>query len=330
MNIDLRLALFALGATLLIIGGCQRSSPPDTAKPSADQTKAEDGGAEKASEGVSLTSEQVEKIGLRTQDAKATSHADEAAGYGTVIPHESIAQAVADLTTAAATERQSQSALARTKRLAGTAGALSSDVEDTAVRQAAVDTAALNLARRRLSASFGQKSPWSGGGSLDVLASLASGSTQLVRVTFPLGTLSNDVPKSLYVSRIGSLAGGKRWKMAPVWAAPGDASVPGRSFFAILRNSEIGEGERVIAWAPVGSALPGILVPTNAVIVSEGKYWCYIEKKPGNFVRTQINADISVDDGFFITGPVQPGDKLVTNGAAQLLAQESNSGADAE
>jgi hypothetical protein len=327
MKINFRPALLAFGATLLILDGCHRAPAPDTAKPAADTAKP---ATEKGSEGVTLSSEQAEKIGLRTEAAKATSHADETMGYGTVIPHESIAQAAADLATAEATEKQSRSALARTQRLAGTAGALSSDVEETAVRQAAVDSAAHNLAKQRLSASFGQKSPWADGGQPGLLASLASGATQLVRVTFPLGSLTGDVPQNLHVARIGSTGNGKRWKMAPVWAAPGDASVPGRSFFAILRNSEIGEGERVIAWAPIGSSRAGILIPTSAVVVSEGKYWCYIEKKPGNFLRTEINADISVDDGFFITGAVQAGDKIVTNGAAQLLAQEANSGADAE
>jgi hypothetical protein len=327
-------AVLTVCAAMLFVGGCQRSQPSDGPKPAAEKaaTPAADNKepADKESAGVTLSTEQIEKIGLQTEEVKATSFADETAGYGTVIPHESIAQAVADLTTAEATEKQSRAALARSQRLAGTAGALSSDVEETNVRQAAVDTAALNLVKQRLSATLGQKAPWSGGGNRALLSELASGTARLVRVTFPLGAMNGDVPQTLQICRIGSSANAKRWKMTSVWAAPADASVPGQSFFAILRSNEVGEGERVIAWAPVGAPRAGILLPSEAVVVSEGKYWVYVEDKPGHFVRTAINADKAVADGYFIAGPLKPGDKIVTDGVAQLLAQESNSGADAE
>ena len=328
-------ALLAACAAMLFACGCHKTQPPAAAKSvvekAATSEDAADGkaAADKEPAGVTLTNEQIEKIGLVMEETKATSQTDEIAGYGSVIPHESIAQAVADLATAEATDKQSRSALARTQRLAGTAGALSSDVEETNVRQAAVDAAALNLVRQRLSATLGQKAPWSGGGSQSLLLELASGATHLVRVTFPLGSLTGDSPQSLQVSRIGAL-NGKRWKMTSVWAAPADANVPGRSFFAVLRDSDVGEGERVIAWAPVGTARSGVLIPADAVVVSEGKFWVYLEDKPSHFVRTEINADKAVEDGYFVTGPVKAGDKIVTGGVAQLLAQESNSGADAE
>ena len=81
---------------------------------------------------------------------------------------------------------------------------MSADVEEANARQVAVDTAALNLAQQRLSASFGQKPPWSGGGNASLLQALADGSQQLVRVTFPLGALPGDVPKTLSASRLGA------------------------------------------------------------------------------------------------------------------------------
>ena len=318
-------ALLTVWAALLI-GGCHPAAPPpDAAKPDAAKPA-----ADKEASGVTLSAEQMEKIGLQTEEAKATNYAGETGGFGTVLPHESIAQAVAELATAEATEKQSRAALARAQRLKGTAGALSSDVEEASARQAAVDKAALDLATQRLSATLGQKAPWSGGGGQKLLFELASGSTRLVRITFPLGALSGDVPQNLRVSRIGSAADGKRWTVAPVWAAPADANVPGRSFFAVLRNSDLGEGERIIAGAPLGAARAGVMIPADAVAVSEGKYWVYVEDKPGHFVRTAINADTAVDDQYFVFGALKPGDKIVTSGVAQLLAQESNSGADSE
>ncbi|MDP9007653.1 MAG: hypothetical protein M3N91_02925 [Pseudomonadota bacterium] len=283
-----------------------------------------------AGEGVSLTPEQIEKIGLQTEDVKAIDYAEETAGYGTVIPHETIAQAVAELTTAEATEKQSRSALARIQRLSGTPGAMSADVEETNARQAAVDNAALALARQRLSATFGQTPPWSHGGNQALLQALANGSTLLVRATFPLGTLPEGTPKTLRASRIGTASTGKRWKLSSVWPAPADAGVPGRSFFATLHGGDAGEGERIIVWAPIGSAQSGALIPAQAAVISENKYWCYVQTKPGMFVRAEIDTGKPFENGYFVTDGVKAGDKVVVKAAAQLLAQESNSGAEAD
>jgi hypothetical protein len=207
---------------------------------------------------------------------------------------------------------------------------MSADVEEANARQVAVDTAALNLARQRLSASFGQKPPWSDGGNLSLLQALADGSQQLVRVTFPFGALAGESPKTLSASRLGAGESGKRWKLASIWPAPADATVPGRSFFSILRAGDLGEGERIIAWAPIGAPHPGALVPVEAAVISDGKYWCYIEAKPGTFVRTEIDAARPFENGYVVTQGAKSGDKVVTRGAAELLAQESNSGADAD
>jgi hypothetical protein len=314
---------------LLAAGACQKA--PESAKAPDEKNPSAAAKAPAAkSDGVSLTPEQIEKIGLQTEPLRPVDYTEETAAYGSVIPHESIAQAAAELATAEAAEKQSRSALARTQRLDGTPGALSADVEEANVRQLAVDSAALSLAKQRLSATFGQKPPWSNRQNTDLLQQLADGGTQLVRVTFPLGSLPGDVPKTLSISRLGAATAGKRLQVSVVWSAPADASVPGRSFFAVLRAGEMGEGERIIAWAPIGASTPGILIPAEAAVISDGKYWCYLEEKPGTFVRTEISSDKPFENGYVVTHGVKAADKVVTRGAAQLLAQESNSGSDAD
>jgi hypothetical protein len=192
-----------------------------------------------------------------------------------------------------------------------------------------VDAAALTLAKQRLSGTFGQKPPWADGQNPALLEALAGGAAQLVRVTFPLGALPAQTPKSLRATRIGA-AGTASWSMTVIWAAPADANVPGRSFFAVLRDSDVSEGERIVVWAPLGTRRPGFLVPRAAVVISDGKSWCYRETKPGHFARTQIDTSAPFNDGYFVTDGVAAGDRVVIAGAAQLLAQESNSGADAD
>ena len=323
----------ALCVALLAGSACHKTPSSDAAKSdagakSAGAAKTGDDKSGQAGEGVSLTQQQVEKIGVLTEPVKSVGYSEETAGYGTVMPHETIATAVAELAVAAASERQSRVALARMQSLSGTPGAIAADAEETQMRQAAVDTAALTLARRRFSATFGQTAPFGNGEDQPLLQALANGSTQLVRVTFPLGSMPGDTPKLLSAARIGESATGKRWKLTTVWPAPADASIPGRSFFAVLRAGNASEGERIVAWAPIGGALSGVLIPAEAVIISEGDYWCYLERKPGTFVRTKIDARRPLEDGYFVTEGVSAGDKVVTKAAAQLLAQESNPGAE--
>jgi hypothetical protein len=86
----------------------------------------------------------------------------------------------------------------------------------------------------------------------------------------------------------------------------------------------------VIAWAPIGASLSGVLIPAEAAVISDGKYWCYVEKEPNAFVKTQISSEKPFENGYVVTQGVKAGDKVVIKGAAQLLAQESNSGADAD
>jgi hypothetical protein len=325
--------MLMLCVALAALSACHKGAPEVAASAAEKPTGAAQAAGSKdkdAGEGVSLTPAQIEKIGVKTEALKAVDYAEETAGYGTVIPHEAIAQAVAELSTAQAAEKQSRSALARTQRLSGTPGALSADIEEANARQLAVDIAALNLAKQRLSASFGQKPPWAGGGNPALLQALADGSEQLVRVTFPLGALPGTAPKTLSASRLGSGEGIKRWKLTSVWPAPADATVPGRSFFSVLRAGELGEGERIIAWAPIGVTHPGVLVPAEAAVISDSKYWCYLEAKPGTFVRTQIDTGKPFENGYVMAQGLKAGERVVTQGAAQLLAQESNSGADAD
>src|SRR5208282_4246462 len=128
-----------------------------------------------SAEGVSLKPDEIRKMGIVTTEAKAAMHIPETTGFGTVIAHETIAQAVADLATAAAIERQSRSALARAQHLAGTPGAMPVETQEAAERQAQVDQAALLLAQRRLTTALGQNPPWQEHDSSPELDALAAG-----------------------------------------------------------------------------------------------------------------------------------------------------------
>ncbi|MFL6601546.1 MAG: hypothetical protein ACJ8R9_09450 [Steroidobacteraceae bacterium] len=242
----------------------------------------------------------------------------------------SIATAVAELRTAVSAARQSRSAFERSKRLVGTPGAMPADIHETAERQAMADQAALALSRQRLSSTFGQNPPWKTRETSPELLSLASGETKLVHLTFPLGALGGVIPTAVRLSHIDASQGGKSWQSRSIWGAPADATVPGKSFFATLKSPDASEGDHLLAWAAVGAPESAVLVPASAVVVSAGKFWCYVEKKPGVFVRTEIDPSRAAAEGYFVTQGIPAGDKIVTSGAGQLLARESNPGPEPE
>ena len=355
-----QLSLLAL-LSLALLGGCGKQQaaadtakaapeekgaaaknkiPPDEKKGAADEKGAagEEKGAagekEEAGSGeVKLTEEEVAKLGITTVKAAPVQYVPAKQGFGVVMSHDAIAQAVADVTTAQAGLRLSQAALARVARLDGTPGAQSAEARESAARQAAVDAAALRLAEAKSSAMFGQRPPWAHQSDSKILVELAEGQIKLVRVTFPLGVLSGAAPSSLRLARLDATTVGERWTARPVWDAPFDPTIPGRSFFAVLQHNDVGEGERVLIWAAGDNserAESGVLVPPTAVVVIDGKYWCFVEREPGVFSRSPVDISRPMADGYFVKDGIKPGDPIVTSAAGLLLARQTNPSSEAE
>jgi hypothetical protein len=329
MRLAQRLLLGALCGALLLIGACGKSSSGPDKNDAKDSGAAAQGKAEerKSEPGtVTLKPEQIQSIGLTTAPVSAAEHRAETVGYAVVLSHDVIAQAVAELRTAQAAARQSRAALERARSLTGSPGAVSADVLDTAVRQSSVDDASVALAERKLALIVGTQPPWPSAVRETVLEKLAAARIKLVRMTFPLGALSGESPASLRVTALAAPQGERGSTLSPVWGAPADASVPGRSFFAVLDEDGVAEGDRLDAYAPVGTQRSGLEVPANAVVMSDGKFWCYIERMPGTYVRVEIPVNEPTAQGYFVRTGVHAGDKVVTTAAGWLLAQESNTG----
>ena len=353
-----QLSLLAL-LSLALLGGCGKQQPAADAAKAAPEEKAaagekkgapdekkgdekdaaeEKGAAGEKEEGgsaeVKLTEEEVAKLGITTAAATPVQYVPAKQGFGVVMSHDAIAQAVADVATAQAGLRLSQAGLARVARLDGTAGAQSAEAHESAARQAAVDTAALRLAEAKLSALLGQRPPWAGQNDSKMLTELAEGHAKLLRVTFPLGVLNGAAPNGLRVSRLDAATVGERWTARQVWDAPFDSGIPGRSFFAMLQHTDLGEGERVLIWAAGDNkserAESGIVVPPTAVVVIDGKYWCFVERESGVFSRSPVDISQPMADGYFVRDGIKPGDLIVTSAAGLLLARQTNPSSEAE
>jgi hypothetical protein len=154
-----------------------------------------------------------------------------------------------------------------------------------------------------------------------LIARMASGNAALVHVSFPLGGLGGPAPKQLLVGPLD--AHSPALPAQPVWDAPADPAFPGRSFFVLAPGREMAAGERVLVYAPAGAPAEGALVSAGAMVIAEGRAWCYVEEQPGRFVRRALDTTQPTDDGYFVRDGVKSGEQVVTAGAGLLLARET-------
>ena len=318
----------ALLAALGLLSGCGSSDIP--AQPTATAAEKPDS-AHEDNKPLELTAQERGRLGIVTAPAQAVTFTPAQSGYGVVLSHESIAQAVADLQTAGGAAHVSQTALVRARKLATGPGALGLDSVETLEKQSSADQAALDLAHHKLTALLGEQLPWQTPGRGGELEALASGHARLVRATFPSGIWTGTTPRTLRLFPMDAAAAAPTWRSTRVWDAPQDANIPGRSFFAFIKTTAIPEGSRLqVSDDSSAAAAPGVLIPATAVVISNGAYWCYLEKQAGTFSRVAIDPQHPLGAGYFVSEGIKDGDPVVIASAGLLLARETNSGSAAD
>ncbi len=309
-------------AAFLLLSAC--------GKDAADKPEAKDKDAD--TPGITLKAEEMESLGLTVRPAVAAQYQGQISGYGVVTALDAIAQADSDFLAAQATATQSQAAAARARSLStGEEAAISREQLEAAQSKAAGDQAALALARRKSEAAFGLNSPFRDPGArARAMGEFASGAAVLVRVTFP--ATGGEAPRRLIISRMGADA--KSWTATTMWDAPADPAVPGRSFYAIVRGSDLAQNERVTAAIPSGAPQAGATIPARAVVYGESEAWVYQQTGPRTFLRSPVDTGRPLNtgeggDGYFVNN-IKPGQKIVEDGAGLLLAHEVNPSTEAE
>ena len=304
-----------------LLGGCTKSAhAPATAEPTAVRP------------GLKLTADEIAKLGVTLAPASPARYLGGIDGFAVVVGRDVIVQAVTDVITARAAAHQSHAALARIERLAGTAGADSAVVGETAERQTVADDAAVQLAEAKASSVLGRQSPWTGPGGAGLVKALKAGRIDVIRVSFPLGGFPIDAPGRLRLNRLDHRSDASSWPASRIWPAPADASMPGRSYFAVIEHADLAEGERLLARATDAlspSARVGVLIPASAVVISADKYWCYTKDVNGTFTRIPVDVDRPQAGGYFVHDGIGPGDLVVTSGAGLLLARDTGPAPDA-
>jgi hypothetical protein len=102
-----------------------------------------------------------------------------------------------------------------------------------------------------------------------------------------------------------------------------DPRVQGKSFlYLAAARPDLSPGVNLVAHLSAGQQMQGVVVPTSAVVWSEGKAWAYRQTAADRFVRRAVPTDTAVENGFFLTTGLSAGDKVVTLGAQALLSEE--------
>ena len=275
---------------------------------------------------VVLTHEEMAHLGVKTAPAERARFTPRVRGYGVVTNLTNVAQADADIRSAEAAMLDSDAQLARTNHLYSMKNgmhATSAQALDAAQHLAVSNRAQLALADRKEVALFGLRAPWRGPPRDDtVLKNLSAGQSVLVEVTFPLGIFVASQPSLLEITRIDPQLSQKSWSSKIVWDAPADPSIPGRSFFTLVDQSELAQGEHILAYTPTGNPVEGVRIPAEAVILSEDKPWCYAVLSDGHFRRVPVNLSLELDGGYFVAKNLAPDQRVVVSGTGLLLARE--------
>lgn len=76
---------------------------------------------------------------------------------------------------------------------------------------------------------------------------------------------------------------------------------------------------------PSGPVRNGVVVPYSAIVWWQGSAWCYVEESAGKFARVEVQTMNPAPAGWFVSGGVQAGARVVTAGAQTLLSEEFRS-----
>lgn len=102
-----------------------------------------------------------------------------------------------------------------------------------------------------------------------------------------------------------------------------DPRVQGRSFLYIVSpRVPIAPETSLLADIAVGTSMKGVVVPTSAVVWSEGRAWVYQQTGDSQFTRRAVPTNIPLAAGYFVSSGLPADKKVVTVGAQAMLSEE--------
>jgi hypothetical protein len=259
------------------------------------------------------------RIGVVVAPLAAAYRSGAATGFARVLDVSPLATLDADLATAAAAAAASSAEAARTQALAAEDATVSRKVAEAARAQARADAIKLALLRRRVALEWGPAFA-ADARRARVIADVAAGRAALVRVDAAAG-----------LGGVRSM----RLDLGPQGSAP--ATVLGVARIADPRLQSAGliglvsgpkaallsVGMTATAILDRADGAAGVVLPRAGLVRTGGLTFAYVRKGPDQFERRPVVGGAPQADGLFAPTGFRPGELVVVEGAAALLAAET-------
>lgn len=294
--------------------------PKDAAeKPAAEESHVKHD--EKGHVVVLMDDETQGNAGILVTKPAPAQFAPELKAYGHVLDPAALAALLTELGSVQAAQAASSNEFARLKLLVPQGNA-SERALQTAEAAARRDQLAVQSAVDRLVWLWGkgvaEQSDLPG-----FVRSLALQQTALVRLDLPAGENLKAPPIG---ARLITLSGDSAEAEFLGAASNVDPQTLGRGLIFLLKTNaaRLLAGETLTGYLKLpGDPLNGVIVPTSAVVRSEGSAWVYVLNKGGAaFTRMPVSLDHPLDAGWFVSQGVDATNYLVTTGAQILLSEE--------
>ena len=270
---------------------------------------------------VKMSDETQGNLGLIVAKPAAAELRPELRLYGKVQDPTGLASVMIELASAQAAFVASSNAFAREELLLDQGNSSPSKVQ-TAQAAALRDQYAVQAAKDKLALSWGR-------GVADqtnlpaFIQPLTAQNAVLIRLDLPVGQTLAARPSH---ARITSLSGKSAEAEYLGTTATVDPQTLGRGAMFVIKPNVLGLmlGEAVIGYLELpGEPVTGVLVPSQAVVITEGKRWAYVMDSGGDtFTRTEIPQDHPVPNGWLVSQGLSTNQYLVVTGAQALLSEE--------
>ena len=274
-----------------------------------------------AAEKKPLDAEAIERVGVELTPLAAAKWQEQTAAFGRVVDPAPLVTLQNDRLLAEAALKASEAEVERARKLFEGGENIARKVLEQAEAAVTADRLKLQAAEQRFLLEWGPEIDES---RADLIAQLLSGKIVLLRAELSSAAVPDEAPEKARV-----LVAGHDEPLAAqvIAAAPAvDAKSQAAAWFLKMEKPKhpLPPGLSVnVEFAGDEKPEDGVLIPAKAVLHYLGEAWVFTEgEEKGHFERKQVELAHALTGGWFAAEDFKPGEKVVTTGAASLLADE--------
>ncbi len=305
---------WALAISLATFCSCHRAEEKSAATTTAkSEEKTVEGG-------LKISAESQAQSGIKTVSLDAAHFAPSTRLYGRVLDPSTLIQGVSDLAVARAAQVASEQELQRNEKLNTLQENVSQHAVETARASADRDKLAVELAEEKITASWGQALS-TRNDLTDFAHALAEGKQALVRLDLPAGaalpahvpSITVHAPDSDTVTWTATVIGR---------ATSADPQTQTQGIVATIEKNPPPIGLVLLGQIENEKPRDGVRVPRSAIVRFGDGTFVFIQKEADLFVRQAVKISGELGDDWFVEDGLQAGQRVVSEGAQQLLSEE--------